>query len=214
MGQYCSHDVVYGRQFLALGAFALVSSITPGPNNLMLMASGTNFGFRRTIPHALGVSLGFGLMLAVVGAGLMQLLMAWPPAMVGLKVVASLYLVVLAVRIARTPAERPAASEDAPAGKPLSFIEAALFQWVNPKAWTMALTAISVFVPEEAPVSGVAHVVGAFIAVNLPSVSIWAFAGTQLRRWLESPVRMRAFNVTAGVLLLTTLYPIVRDTFG
>ena len=127
--------------FAALFAFAFVSSVTPGPNNLMLMASGANFGFKRTIPHMLGVGIGFTLMVVLVGAGLMQLFDLYPVSYDVLRVVCVIYLSYLAYRIATAAAPEHQADSTA---KPFSFLQAALFQWVNPKAWTMALTAIAV----------------------------------------------------------------------
>jgi threonine/homoserine/homoserine lactone efflux protein len=131
---------------LALSLFALVSSITPGPNNLMLMASGANFGFRRTIPHMLGVGIGFTLMIVLVGIGLVQIFDLYPISHQILKVVSVIYLFWLARKIANAaPPEGDVANESTP----ITFIQAALFQWVNPKAWTMALTAITAYTPNQ-----------------------------------------------------------------
>jgi threonine/homoserine/homoserine lactone efflux protein len=189
----------------ALMVFAFVSSITPGPNNLMLMSSGANFGFRRTVPHMLGVGLGFVLMVIVVGVGLMRLFDIYPPSYDMLKVVSVLYLLYLSFKMAT--ATDPIDGSD---GRltPFSFVQAVLFQWINPKAWTMALTAISVYAPSHSFVS-VAIVAGIFGAINLPAVSVWTVMGQQLRRVLTSKLRLRAFNVTMAVLLLTSLYPVV-----
>ena len=139
------HNCIMTNELLAgLGLFALVSSITPGPNNLMLMASGANYGFRLTIPHMLGVSIGFMLMALLVGMGLAQLFQVFPVSYTVLKVVSVLYLLFLAWKIATaaTPGSNTSAS-----GQPFTFVQAALFQWVNPKAWTMALTAITIYAP-------------------------------------------------------------------
>ncbi|MDQ2094516.1 LysE family translocator [Rhodalgimonas zhirmunskyi] len=195
-----THDL-----FLALLGFAFVSSITPGPNNLMLMASGANFGFRRTVPHMLGIACGFMVMVVLVGTGLMQVFDAWPPVRTILTVLSVAYLAWLAWKIAHAAAPGSGGQESA---RPFSFFQAALFQWVNPKAWTMTLTAITLYAPgrEWAPVVLVAL---AFGAVNLPSVSVWAFMGQRLRLWLTSPRRLRAFNWTMAALLLATLYPVL-----
>jgi threonine/homoserine/homoserine lactone efflux protein len=192
---------------VALAAFALVSSITPGPNNLMLMASGTNFGLARSVPHLLGVSIGFMLMLLVVGAGLGAALEAWPAAMLGLKALSAAYLLYLAWRIAT--AAPPAAGEGVATSRPLTFMQAAAFQWVNPKAWTMALTAMAVYVPANDRILGVLTVALVFGAVNLPSVGVWTAAGVQLRRLLHRPRALRAFNIAAALLLVTSLYPLL-----
>ena len=128
----------------ALSVFAFVSSITPGPNNLMLMASGANFGFTRSIPHMLGIGIGFTVMVVLVGLGLIQIFDTVPYSYTALKIFSVLYMSWLAWKIANA-----AAPEGGQAGgTPLTFLQAAAFQWVNPKAWAMALTAITAYAPE------------------------------------------------------------------
>jgi threonine/homoserine/homoserine lactone efflux protein len=190
---------------LALSLFALVSSITPGPNNLMLMASGANFGFRRTIPHMLGVGIGFTLMIVLVGIGLVQIFDLYPISHQILKVVSVIYLFWLAWKIANAaPPEGDVASESTP----ITFIQAALFQWVNPKAWTMALTAITAYTPNQT-LGSVIWVALVFGIVNLPSVSLWTVLGEQMARFLTSAARLRAFNWLMAALLVASLYPVV-----
>lgn len=190
---------------LALIAFAFVSSVTPGPNNLMLMSSGTNFGLRRSVPHLLGVSLGFVFMTVLVGAGAAWVFAAVPAAGVLLKGLSVAYLLYLAWRIAT--AGPP--GEGARGARPLIFLQAAAFQWVNPKAWTMALTAVSVYVPPDQPWSGLLVVAMVFGAVNLPCVGAWTILGVQLRRLLDRPQALRAFNVAAALLLVASLWPVL-----
>lgn len=188
----------------ALMAFAFVSSITPGPNNLMLLASGVNFGFRRTVPHMLGIGIGFTLMVALVGLGLAGIFTAWPPARPVLKIAATAYMLWLAWKIAH--AAPPESAQRS--ARPLTFLQAAAFQWVNPKAWTMALGAIALYAPgqEAAAVLWVAAVFG---MVNLPCVSSWTVLGMALRRALQNPVRLRIFNITMALLLIASLYPVL-----
>ena len=188
--------------FLALCAFAFVTSITPGPNNLMLMASGANFGLRRTVPHMLGVGLGFGFMVVCVGLGLAGLCEAWPPLRLVLAVLSVGYLLWLAWRIATA-----AAPEGGAVGRPMTFAQAAAFQWVNPKAWTMALSAVTLYA--SASVWSVLLVAAVFTAVNLPTVSSWTVLGVQMKRFLTSPLRLRAFNWTMAALLVASLWPTV-----
>ena len=200
--------------FLALAAFALVSSLTPGPNNLMLMASGTNFGFARTVPHMLGVSIGFVFMVILVGLGLVGIFKAFPVTYVILKWVSVVYLLYLAWKIANAGAlvvkdGEPATTQ----AKPFRFYQAVLFQWVNPKALTMALTAVTVYAPPQKPLLGLVTVAVIFGAINLPSVGLWALLGVQMRRFLDEPGKMRAFNITAALLLVATLYPVVEELF-
>lgn len=198
-----AHDLL-----ISLMAFAFVSSVTPGPNNLMLMASGTHFGFSRTIPHMLGVAGGFVLMVLLVGLGLAQLFEAFPALRLALKIISITYLVYLAWKIATSTAPN---GSDESAAKPMTFLQAALFQWVNPKAWTMALGAVSVYVPPTNPIMGLFLVAVMFGVINLPVVSAWALMGVQLRQCLQDPNSLRVFNITAAVLLLASLYPVIFD---
>jgi threonine/homoserine/homoserine lactone efflux protein len=186
-------------------AFALVSSLTPGPNNLMLMTSGANFGFRRSLPHMFGVSLGFTLMVLLVGIGLVGIFEAFPVSYIILKVTSVLYLLYLAWRIASASSVNNGIDE---AKSPLNFIQAAMFQWVNPKAWTMALTALSVYSPSQS-MTAVAFVAAVFGIVNLPCVSIWTSMGHQLQRLLTNPRHLKLFNVTMALLLVSSLYPVL-----
>jgi threonine/homoserine/homoserine lactone efflux protein len=190
---------------IALVGFAFVTSVTPGPNNMMLLASGVNFGVRRTVPHMLGISFGHALMVFLVGLGLAGIFTAWPPALTILKVVSVAYMLWLAWKIANSAAP----GEGHQAAKPMTFLQAAAFQWVNPKAWAMALGAVSAYVPEPS-VWAYATVAGVFALVNLPSVSIWAGAGQIVRRWLDVPGRLVAFNWTMAGLLMLSLIPVLR----
>lgn len=190
---------------LALLGFAFVTSVTPGPNNLMLMASGANFGFRRTIPHMMGISFGFGLMCFVMGLGVAGAMLALPATGLVLKVVSVAYMLWLAWKIAHASAPEAAAE----AGRPMTFVQAAAFQWVNPKAWTMALGAIALYAADRSLWSlGLVAVV--FTLVNLPSVSLWAMMGQGMRRWLTNPARLRAFNWTMAAALVASLLPVLR----
>lgn len=190
---------------LALVLFAFVSSITPGPNNLMLMASGANFGFRKTIPHMSGVSIGFSVMIILVGAGLVQVFEIYPILHLILKVVSVLYLLWLAWKIANATAPKSKVTSES---TPFTFIQAALFQWVNPKAWTMALTSFSAYTADQS-FAAVLLVALIFGIVNLPSVSVWTVLGQQMARFLTSRARLRAFNWTMALLLVASLYPVV-----
>jgi threonine/homoserine/homoserine lactone efflux protein len=192
--------------FLALIVFAFVTSITPGPNNLMLLASGVNFGFWRTVPHMLGIGAGFLSLLLGVGFGLGALLTAYPPLHVALKVAGGAYLLYLAWRIGMS---RTIATRGEAGARPMSFLEAAAFQWVNPKAWFMAITAMAVYSSPEAPFASVVLVAVAFALVNLPSVSTWAGFGTALRGFLADPVRLKWFNIAMGLLLVASLWPML-----
>jgi threonine/homoserine/homoserine lactone efflux protein len=195
----------------ALAIFAFVSSITPGPNNLMLMASGINFGFRRTVPHMFGVSLGFAAMIILIGLGVMQMIEAVPGSRIFITLASGLYLLYMAWKIATTNSSPSESGTAASVLKPFTFIQAALFQWVNPKAWTMALTAISAYAPKSQGIAGIAMVALVFGAINLPSVSAWAAMGAKMRQFLNDPRRLKVFNVIAALLLVASLYPTVIE---
>lgn len=193
--------------FIALVGFAFATSITPGPNNLMLMASGANYGLQRTVPHMLGISIGHAFMVSLVGIILLQVFKSYPAINTALKIVSVAYMTWLAWKIANAV---PTAASGV-TGKPFTFLQAAAFQWVNPKAWFMAITAISAYAPQEhGLILGSLLVAGIFASINLPSVTTWAWMGVQLRRWLGNARRLRVFNVSMAVLLMCSLYPMLR----
>lgn len=193
---------------LALVAFAFATSITPGPNNLMLLASGLNFGVRRTVPHMLGIGVGFVVMVVLVGLGLGRVFDAWPMLFGVLKVAGALYLCWLAYGLARAGPLQ----EGGPArGRPMTFFGAAAFQWVNPKAWVMAVSATATYARPEDFAASVLVVALVFGAVNLPSVSAWALFGAALRRHLTNPRRVRVFNLLMAGLLVASLWPFAAE---
>lgn len=188
----------------SLIGFAFVSSITPGPNNIMLMTSGANFGLRRTAPHALGVSIGFFAMAVLVGVGLAGVFEIWPMSLTVLKVSCVGYLLFLAWKIARSSAPKDGEAT----GKPMSFLQAAAFQWVNPKAWAMALSAITLYASSENFLS-IMIVAVIFMLVNLPAVSVWALFGVKMTSLHSTPVRLRVFNWTMAILLVASVLPML-----
>lgn len=190
--------------FTALVGFCFASSITPGPNNLMLMVSGANFGFRRSVPHMLGIGLGFPAMVALVGIGVMQVFDLWPASYAILRVLSVVYLLYLAWKIAN--AAPP--SEVQAGGRPLTFLQSAAFQWVNPKAWSMALSAITLYAASRDLVA-VLWVAGIYVAVSLVSTTSWTVLGQQMRRLLKNPARLRVFNWVMAALLVATLIPVL-----
>lgn len=198
------------QQFWALVLFAFVTSITPGPNNLMLLASGVNFGFRRTAPHMLGIFAGFTTMVALVGLGIGAAVTGVPAIHFILKWGGLAYMLWLAWSLLGIGRETKGLSAgESGTGRPMRFIEAAAFQWVNPKAWMMALGATSAYVPADRALAGSLTVALAFGLVNLPSVSSWAAFGAALRDFLSDPQRLRVFNWIMAGLLLLSLAPMV-----
>lgn len=186
--------------------FAFVSSITPGPNNTMLLASGVNFGFRRTLPHALGISFGFMFLVLAVGLGLGGVFKAVPVAYTVLRYLGAAYLLYLAWKVATSG---PVSTTQNVHGAPLSFWGAAAFQWVNPKAWVMAVGAITTYTPAQGYVLNVIVIAALFALVNLPSVGIWVMFGSALRNFLQNPRWLMLFNVLMALLLVISLYPLL-----
>lgn len=191
--------------------FAFVSSITPGPNNTMLLASGVNFGFRRSMPHALGISIGFMLLVIAVGLGLGEVFKVLPWAYTLLRYVGAAYLLYLAWKIATSGGMSESNDEH---GKPMTFLGAAAFQWVNPKAWIMAIGAISTYTPMQGYFTNVVVIAAVFAIINLPSVGVWAACGTLLRNVLKEPRWLRVFNWGMAALLVISLYPLLLESFS
>jgi len=192
---------------VSLIGFAFATSATPGPNTLMLLASGVNFGFRRTIPHMMGIGVGFLGLLLCVGFGLGALLERMPVLYLALKFAGGAYLVYLAWRIAMARS----IGEGGKAGaRPMSFVEAAAFQWVNPKAWVMAIAAMATFTNPDSLTLSTILVALVFFFVNIPSASIWTVCGAMLREWLNHPTRLKVFNISMAILLVISLWPMLR----
>ena len=190
---------------LPLLTYMATMSVTPGPNNLMLAASGVNFGFRRTLPHMLGISIGVGIQIVLV-AGLLAWVMTWLDALrLPLVFVGCAYLLWLARR--QAGAGQPGNSEKR---QPLGFFGAALFQWVNPKAWMMVLNAAILFLPH-GNWTAVLWMAVMSVFVNLPCIAVWAFAGDKLRFKLRDPLALRVFNYTMATLLAATALWIMVD---
>lgn len=195
----------------AFSIFALVASITPGPNNFMLLASGVNFGFKTSIPHMLGISIGFPLMVFAVGLGLADIFSRLPWIYNLLKWIGAIYMLHLAWRIA-TSGPLEDTSSAGRIAKPMSFWSAAVFQWVNPKAWIMAVSAFSTYVPASSGLSAIACVAALFSAITLPSVGVWTLFGSGLRYVLRIKRNLLAFNYSMASLLIASLYPLLHTS--
>jgi threonine/homoserine/homoserine lactone efflux protein len=185
---------------LPFAAYSFVMSITPGPNNVMLTASGATFGFRRTIPHLLGVSVGFGIELLLVCAGLGAIFARWPEIQTVLRWVGAIYLLYLGVRMLSSGPASAGAS-----ARPVTFLEAAVFQFLNPKAWVMTITAATLFLPHELGVLAAgAYMLLIMVIMNMPCTAVWALFGSSLRRFLERPASRMGFNAAMAVALAAT----------
>src|SRR4051812_31072529 len=197
------------QTFTAALIFALVMGFTPGPNNVMLASSGARFGVSRTLPHLFGVTLGFPVMLFLVGLGLASVLLASPLLQLAMKTVSCAYLLWLAFQIARSSS----GVSDGAGGKPLTFLQAAAFQWINPKAWLMAVGAISAYT---AGYGGRLYLQVAIIAVitlvvTLASTLTWTAFGAAIRLFLRSALALRLFNVAMALLLLISTVTILIE---
>jgi len=192
--------------FLSLLPFAAVMSITPGPNNLMVAASGVNFGFRRTIPHMIGVAVGFPVLLMAVGFGLGAVILSHPLLQMTLKYGGCSYLFYTAYKLATTTTVKDL---DAPL-KPLSFIEAAAFQWINPKAWVMGISMMAIFnnlgLDRTMQITFLSGLLGGMGGI---AVMIWTAFGALISERLQVPRTLRLFNVTMAVLLVASLVPVL-----
>lgn len=199
----------------SLTLFAFVSSITPGPNNAMLFASGVNHGIRRTIPHLLGVTLGFTFMQLAVGLGVGMLFEAVPGLYSTLRALGVAYMFYLAWRIgSSTPpvsSEAAGVSQAKAAARPMTFLEASAFQWVNPKAVMMCVTAASAYAPPDAPIMGAFIVTGVFFVAGMPCVALWVLLGRVMRGLLQDRRRLMAFNWAMAALLAASVIPMARE---
>jgi threonine/homoserine/homoserine lactone efflux protein len=185
---------------LPYATYSFVMSITPGPNNVMLTASGATFGFRRTVPHILGVWAGFSVVLLGVCAGLDALFMRWPQIQTALRWAGAAYLLYLGWRLLRAG---EAKAGHAP--KPLTAVEAAGFQFLNPKVWVMTVTSAAMFLPRElSPLTASAYMVAIMAIINLPCITVWALFGSSLRGFLAKPAGRMIFNVGMAVALAVT----------
>ena len=195
----------YAALFAAM-TFALVMSITPGPNNTMLLASGVNFGFRRTVPHMVGITVGCMVMMIAIGLGLGQLFARFPMLYPALEIASAVYLLYLAWKIAASRA----LSVYSAGQRPMTFFQAAAFQWVNPKAWMMAVSGVAAFHINDNLLINALLLTAAFAIVNLPSITIWAAFGLGVRRFLSGAAALRAFNWSMAALLVASIVPVFR----
>ncbi len=192
---------------LAFIGFAFVSSITPGPNNLMLMTSGVNFGLNRTWPHIIGINIGFPVMQLLVGLGFGEIFERYPAVYSAMKVVGVLYMLWLAWKVANSG---PIA-EGETGGDPMGFWQAAAFQWVNPKAWVMVVSAIAAYTVPTNFVFSLVLTTVLYVIVGMPCSILWAAFGAAMRKVLRDPKTVRWFNIAMALLLVASLWPIVAE---
>ena len=180
--------------------YTFVMSITPGPNNVMLTAAGANFGFRRALPHMLGIACGFVVQLLAVCAGLSALFARWPALQSALGWVGAAYLVYLGWRMLRLES-----SAERAASRPVSFLEAAAFQFLNPKAWVINLTAATLFLPHElTAIAAAGYMLAVGLLLPAPSIVLWVLFGTSLRALRARRAGRLAFNCAMALALAGT----------
>lgn len=195
--------------FLSFVLYSFVTSITPGPNNIMLAASGVNFGFKRSIPHILGIGCGFGFMVVVVGLGIGSILSSNVILYECLKIIGIAYLLYLAYKIYRSGAMET----DTKQSKPLTFMQAALFQWVNPKAWVMALGAVTTYLAGDSATYWYLILGLTYGLVGIPSTGVWALIGEKLQiLLLHDARRLKLFNITMSLLLVASVLKPMWDS--
>ena len=190
-----------------LFTFTISSTVTPGPNNIMIMTSGLNHGVKKTIPHLMGICFGFPAMVAAVGLGLSAVFIKYPQIHWIIKVLGILYLLYLSWKIATTSTE-----EKSQKGNPLSFFQAALFQWINPKAWVMSVGAIATFTTVEGNIFlQVALITLSFFMISFPCVGVWLWFGSILQKIIKNPLHQRMFNITMACLLVLSVIPMISS---
>ncbi len=192
--------------FAALVLFALVTAFTPGPNNIMVTASGVNFGFMRTVPHMAGITAGFVVLVVAAAAGLGAVFAAAPGVQTVLKVAGALYMLWLAWKVANS---RPDSGAKVDLGSPMTFWQALAFQWVNPKAVVMALTVIAIYVRPDYRLRDALIVLAVEVVATVGTVVTWTGFGVVLRGLLANPRHARTFNIIMGLLLIVSIVPMV-----
>ncbi|MCP4596989.1 LysE family translocator [Neptuniibacter sp.] len=196
--------------YIAILVFAVSTTVTPGPNNIMILSSGVNYGVKRSLPHLLGICIGFPLMVAAVGLGFGSVFESFPIFHELIKVMGLTYLLYLAWKVA-TASTGPLETKDNNS-RPMTFIQAVLFQWVNPKAWIMATGAIAAYTSQDSSILLQVIVISTvFFIAAFPCVGVWLFFGSLIQKYLKDEVFQKTFNVIMAALLVISVLPVVKD---
>ena len=195
---------------ISLIVFSFVSTVTPGPNCIMLLSSGVLYGLRRTLPHIFGIMLGLLLLFLSVGLGLSLIIERYPILFTVIKFLGVLYILYLSYRIATTPLSNFSTSNDS--SRPMYFHEAFLFQWINAKAWVMSIVVMSIYTTDGSYITNVFIVAIIFSLITIPSSILWTEGGVLLRRFLQDPIKLRIFNCFMALALVLSLWPILTAT--
>lgn len=197
-------------EYLAIILFAVATCVTPGPNNTMIMTSGLNYGIQRSMPHYLGIILGFPAMVVAVGLGLASLFEQYAVLHLLLKVAGASYLTFLAWKIASAPVSDLNVTE----GKPFTFIQAAAFQWINPKAWVLAVGATATYTIVGSDYSLQVLIIAViFLIFGAPCIMLWLWFGASLKQLLRKPESVKYFNYAMATLLMLSLLPVFNDIY-
>lgn len=197
--------IVFMEYYLSLALFTFVSGITPGPNTLMLMASALNHGVRRSLPHYLGICLGFPILVLITGMGMKAVFDYFPDVYMIIKVAGVSFLLYLAWKIANSANVRA----DEKVKRPITFMQAAAFQWLNPKAWVVAVSSLATFTEPDNFQATMFTLVFFYLVVGFITMAFWLKLGQSLRRFLNTGRRLQAFNISMALLLIVSVVPMV-----
>lgn len=196
--------------FLAIFIFGLSTGITPGPNNIMLMTSGMNFGIKKSIPHVLGICVGFPVMIILIGLGFSIVFETFPILHEVIKILGLGYLLYLSWLIAHASPDKLESKES----KPFTFLQAALFQWVNPKAWVVATSSISAYTTLEGNINiQVATIACAFFFAAIIATCTWLVFGKGIKQILQSAKQQKIFNISMALLLVASVFPVIQQVY-
>ncbi len=195
---------------LSIATFTFSTVMTPGPNNIMLLSSGLTFGYKKTIPHMVGIVFGFPFMVVLVGFGMGVVFKQFPFIFTILKMVGILYLFWMAYKIATNTSGYDIDKDKE--SKPFTFMQSAVFQWVNPKAWIMAITAISVFVTSsDNNLFQVLTIALIYLLSGIISTNSWALGGVMLKKVIKDKIAIQIFNITMAILLIISVLPFIFE---
>jgi threonine/homoserine/homoserine lactone efflux protein len=195
----------------AIFLFAIATSVSPGPNNIMVMSSGANYGIKQSFPMLAGICIGFPVMVITIGLGMGSIFKLYPEILIAMNIVGTLYLLYLAYLIGTASPQ----SIENNNSKPLTFVQAALFQWVNPKAWIMATGAVSAYVTSQSdPFNQIILIALVFFVISLPSVGVWLIFGVSLKSFMANRHKQKIFNMFMSMLLILSLLPALFSLGG
>ena len=187
--------------FIPLFIFILIAGFTPGPNNIIAMSIGFSWGFKRVIPHIFGVTIGFPIMLLLIGFILKPILEQHSTIFGILKILSAGYIIYLAYKIATSPAS----FNETDTKKPISFVESLAFQWINPKAWAGAMATVTLYIPANSYTFGLIIATITSAVTIIFAISLWGYLGKKIKLFLSNPTHIKIFNYSMAIALLTSV---------